>query len=177
MTLKPASLLLVGGLSLGIALPAAQAQTSVPAAVAVPPGHAMVLQTTGVGDITYECRDKADAPGQTEWFFAGPKATLKDRSGNPVGEYFGPPATWKANDGSSITGTQVAIAPAGTGDIPYQLVKANPAEGKGAMQPVRYVQRLATRGGVAPASACTAQNEGEKQVVEYQADYLFWADK
>ena len=33
------------------------------------------------------------------------------------------------------------------GAIPYPLVKANSAEGKGAMQGGGYVQRLATRGG------------------------------
>ncbi len=27
---------------------------------------------------------------------------------------------------------------------------------------------------VAPAAACTAANAGQKQVVKYQADYIFW---
>jgi hypothetical protein len=57
------------------------------------------------------------------------------------------------------------------------LVKANPAEGKGAMTGVTYIQRVATKGGVAPAKACAAANEGEQQIVDYQADYLFWASK
>jgi len=30
-------------------------------------------------------------------------------------------------DGSKLTATQVAVAPNGTGNIPLQLVKANPA--------------------------------------------------
>jgi hypothetical protein len=29
-------------------------------------------------------------------------------------------------------------------------------------------------GGVAPASACAAGNMGSKQIVKYQADYIFW---
>ncbi|WP_193559254.1 hypothetical protein [Pseudomonas koreensis] len=33
------------------------------------------------------------------------------------------------------------------GAMPYQLVKVNSAEGKGAMQGGGYAQRLATRGG------------------------------
>ncbi|HKS14394.1 MAG TPA: DUF3455 domain-containing protein, partial [Pseudomonas sp.] len=140
-------------------------------------GHTIALETVGVGEITYECRDKAQAPGQTEWVFVGPKAVLNDRSGKQVGDYFGPPATWKAKDGSSITGTQLAVAPASAGNIPYQLVKANPAEGKGAMQGVSYIQRVATKGGVAPASGCTPADKGKQQVVQYQADYLFWAAK
>ena len=72
-----------------------------------------------------------------------------------------------------------AEAPAGKGakggsvSTPAQ----NSAEGKGAMQGVSYIQRLATRGGVAPASDCTAQNKGTRQVVQYQADYVFWTAK
>ena len=85
--------------------PAAFAQTGLPDSIKVPDGHTIAMETTGVGEITYECRDKANAVGQTEWFFVGPKAVLNDRSGKPVGNYFGPPATWQAQDGSKITGT------------------------------------------------------------------------
>jgi hypothetical protein len=53
-------------------------------------------------------------------------------------------------------------------------VKANPATGSGAMQGVSYIQRVATQGGVAPMSACSASNLGAKQWVPYQADYIFW---
>ncbi|PYC17730.1 DUF3455 domain-containing protein [Pseudomonas mosselii] len=175
MNIAHVSFLPACGLALAMLLQTAHAQTGVPDAVKVPDGHKVALETVGVGEITYECRDKADAPGQTEWTFAGPKAVLKDRTGKAVGDYFGPPATWQAKDGSKITGTQLAIAPAAKGDLPFQLVKANPAEGKGAMSGVSFVQRLATRGGVAPQTACTVQNKGEKQIVKYQADYIFWA--
>ena len=161
--------------SLALAVPLAHAQANLPDAVKVPDGHKVMLETVGVGEITYECRDKADAPGQVEWTFVGPKAALNDRSGKAVGSYFGPPATWQAQDGSKVTGTQLAVAPAGKGDIPYQLVKANPAEGKGAMNGVAYIQRLATRGGGAPSTAGTAANKGKQEVVKYQADYIFWA--
>lgn len=157
------------------AAPAAFAQTGLPDSIKVPDGHKVALETTGVGEITYECRDKANAAGQTEWTFVGPKAELNDRSGKQVGTYFGPPATWQAMDGSKITGTQLAVAPSSAGNLPYQLVKANPAEGKGAMSGVSYIQRVALKGGVAPSSACTAANKGKQEVVKYQADYIFWA--
>ena len=159
------------------AAPAAFAQTGLPDSIKVPDGHKVALETTGVGEITYECRDKANAAGQTEWTFVGPKAVLNDRSGKQVGTYFGPPATWQAKDGSKITGTQLAVAPSGAGNLPYQLVKANPAEGKGAMSGVSYIQRVALKGGVAPSSVCTAANKGQQEVVKYQADYIFWAAK
>lgn len=149
-------------------------QDSLPAAIQVPAGNRVAMETVGVGEITYECRDKANAPGQTEWVFVGPKAVLNDRNGNQVGTYFGPPATWASNDGSRLTATQIAVAPAGTGNLPYQLVKANPAMGAGAMAGVTYIQRVALKGGVAPALACSPANKGERQIVTYRADYIFW---
>ena len=158
-----------------VAAPTVFAQAGLPDSIKVPDGHKVALETTGVGEITYECRDKANAAGQTEWTFVGPKAVLNDRSGKPVGTYFGPPATWQAQDGSKVTGTQLAVAPSGAGNLPYQLVKANPAEGKGAMSGVSYIQRVAIKGGVAPSSECTAANKGQQAVVKYQADYIFWA--
>ncbi|MFN3356581.1 MAG: DUF3455 domain-containing protein [Pseudomonas sp.] len=157
------------------AAPTAFAQADLPDSIKVPDGHKIALQTTGVGEITYECRDKANAAGQTEWTFVGPKAVLNDRSGKQVGTYFGPPATWQATDGSTITGTQLAVAPSGAGNLPYQLVKANPAEGKGAMSGVTYIQRVALKGGVAPGTQCSTANKGQQAVVKYQADYIFWA--
>jgi hypothetical protein len=158
-----------------IAMPAAYAQADLPENIKVPAGHKVALETAGVGEITYECRDKANAAGRTEWFFIGPKAVLNDRSGKAIGTYFGPPATWQANDGSKITGTQLAVASVSPEDLPLQLVKANPAEGKGAMSGVSYIQRLAVKGGVAPMTECSSANKGKHEVVKYQADYIFWA--
>ena len=152
----------------------AYSQASLPASVQAPAGNKVAWETVGVGEITYECRAKADTMGQAEWVFAGPKAVLNDRKGKQVGTYYGPPATWEAMDGSKLTGTQVAVAPAGDGNLPYQLVKANPAMGMGAMTGVTFIQRVALKGGVAPAAACTMANKGERQIVKYQADYIFW---
>ncbi|AIG00986.1 Protein of uncharacterised function (DUF3455) [Pseudomonas fluorescens] len=173
MNTKP--LLCLAGLLL--ATPAAFAQASLPDSIKVPDGHKVTMETTGVGEITYECRDKANATGQTEWAFVGPKAVLNDRSGKQVGTYFGPPATWQAQDGSKVIGTQLAVAPSSAGNLPYQLVKANPAEGQGAMSGVSYIQRVALKGGVAPGTECSPANKGQQEVVKYQADYIFWVAK
>ncbi|WP_077000891.1 DUF3455 domain-containing protein [Variovorax sp. KK3] len=159
---------------MGMNQPMAYSQASLPDPVKVPTGHRVVMETVGAGDITYECRAKADAAGQHEWVFVGPDAKLMDRAGKQVGKYWGPPATWESMDGSKLTGAQVAVAPNGTGNIPYQLVKANPAMGNGSMTGVSYIQRVATRGGTAPAMACGASSMGQKQVVKYQADYIFY---
>ena len=149
-------------------------QDALPDAVKVPAGHRVALETVGVGEITYECRAKADTAGAFEWFFVGPKADLNSRGGSKLGTYYGPPATWESSDGSKITGAQVAVAPSSAGNIPHQLVKANPAMGAGAMNGISYVQRVATRGGVAPATVCNGTSLGKKEIVKYQADYIFW---
>lgn len=150
-------------------------QASLPTTIQVPAGNKVAWETVGKGDITYECKDKANMPGQTEWTFVGPDAKLWDRSGKQVGKYYGPPATWEANDGSKLTATQLAVAPSTAGALPYQLVKANPAMGNGALTGVTYIQRVNLSGGVAPASMpCTAAQKGQKTTVPYQADYIFY---
>ena len=149
-------------------------QDGLPDTIKVPAGNKVAMETVGVGEITYECRDKANTPGVTEWVFVGPNAVLNDRSGKQIGKYYGPPATWESNDGSKLTATQLAVAPSGPGNLPLQLVKANPAMGTGAMTGVTHIQRVALKGGVAPATACTAGNKGTKEIVKYQADYIFW---
>ena len=173
LTLSAITFALAGCSGMGMMAPKFS-QDGLPDAVKVPAGHQVAMETVGVGEITYECRAKAAMAGEFEWVFVGPKAVLNDRSGKAVGKYFGPPATWESNDGSKLTGAQVAVAPGGAGNIPLQLVKGNAAMGAGAMTGTAYIQRVATRGGVAPASPCGAGAVGQKQIVSYQADYVFW---
>ena len=128
---------------------------ALPEAVRVPAGQRQMMATVATGEITCECREKKDMAGQHDWAFVGPVATLygADRR---------------------VTGKQVAVAAASPGNIPLQLVKAEPAMGTGAMTGVGYIQRLNTKGGVAPAMACDAMGKGARQVVAYEADYVFY---
>jgi hypothetical protein len=146
---------------------------ALPEPVRVPAGQKLMMSTTGVGEITYECREKKDMAGAHEWAFVAPVATLYSGDKKSVGKYYAGP-TWEANDGSKVTGKQLAVAPAAPGNIPLQLVKAEPAMGAGAMSGVSYIQRLNTKGGVAPAMACDATNKGRRQQVAYEADYVFY---
>ena len=151
------------------------AQTmDVPEPVRVPAGHTMAMKAVGVGELTYECRAKAADAMAYEWVFVGPVARLLDDSrSKEIGKYYAGP-TWEAADGSKVTGKQVAIAPASAGNIPLQLVKAESATGAGAMVGVTYIQRVNTKGGVAPAEPCAASAAGAKRQVPYQADYVFF---
>jgi hypothetical protein len=172
--LATATVALLGACASGPMMMKPYDQAMLPQAVQVPAGHKVAMETVGVGEITYECRPKAAAAAEFEWVFVGPDAKLLDRSGKQVGRYFGPPATWENMDGSKVTATQVAVAPAGGGSIPYQLVKANPAVGTGAMTGTSFIQRVSTQGGVAPSQPCSAATAGSKQIVKYQADYIFY---
>jgi hypothetical protein len=160
-----------------VAASAAFAQSNPAAApepVRPPAGHRVAMDTWGVGEITYECRERKDAMGQFEWAFVAPAATLYDMQKKPVGKYYGGP-TWESNDGSKVTGKQVAVAPSPNAKaIPLQLVKAEPAMGGGAMTGVTYIQRLDTRAGVAPAAACDASAKGRQEKVGYEARYVFY---
>ena len=146
---------------------------ALPEPVRVPAGQKVMMSTTGVGEITYECREKKDMAGAHEWAFVAPVATLYSGDKKTVGKYYAGP-TWEANDGSKVTGKQLAVSPAAPGNIPLQLVKTDPAMGAGAMTGVNYIQRLNTKGGVAPAMACDAMNKGKRQQVAYEADYVFY---
>lgn len=153
--------------------PALADMMDAPEAVRPPAGHKMSLHTVGVGEITYECRAKAGTTDVFEWAFVAPVAKLMDMNKKEVGKYYAGP-TWEANDGSKVTGKQVAVSPSAAGNIPMQLVKAEPASGSGAMSGVTYIQRLNTKGGVAPSDACAAGAVGERKQVGYQADYVFY---
>ena len=146
---------------------------ALPEPVRVPAGQKLMMSTTGVGEITYECREKKDMAGAHEWAFVAPVATLYSGDKKAVGKYYAGP-TWEANDGSKVTGKKLAVAPATPGSIPLQLVKTDPAMGAGAMTGVSYIQRLNTKGGVAPAMACDATSKGKRQQVAYEADYVFY---
>ena len=149
------------------------AKPEAPAAVSVPAGNKVAMMAVGAGDLTYECRVKASMPGAFEWVFAGPNALLLDKNKATVGKYYAGP-TWESNDGSKVTGKQLAVAPGAAGAIPLQLVQASPAMGSGAMTGVTYIQRLNTVGGVAPADGCDQAGVGSKKLVKYQADYYFY---
>ena len=78
-------------------------------------------------------------------------------------------------DGSKVTGKQLAVSPAPTaGNIPWQLVQANPTTGSGTMSGVTYIQRIGTNAGVAPADPCSSAAVGKKSQARYSADYLFY---
>jgi hypothetical protein len=175
----PAVMVLLAGLlvsptSLGDE--AATKGTAVPDKLAPPKGQVVLLKVKAAGVQIYECRAKADQPGQFEWILKAPEADLFDEAGKKVGKHFAGP-TWEANDGSKLTAKLVEKAPAPKGsDIPWLLLKATAHKGRGVLSRAEYVQRVDTQGGVAPAKADKAQ-EGKTVRVDYKATYIFFGTK
>ena len=143
--------------------------------VRVPAGNEVVLETTAVGVLNYECRANTPTAGSSGWALASPKADLLDRTGKTVAAYSGPPATWTHADGSSVVGTQLTVAPViGATNLPMQLSRGTPGTGMGMLQNVSYVQRIKTKGGLDFSKPCTQTEIGDKMTLPYQADYIFW---
>jgi hypothetical protein len=154
------------------ATPDTRTPPSVPPALQAPPGTTLYLETLATGVQIYECSRKPDAT--YEWSFKAPEATLADGTGRRLGKHYAGP-TWEANDGSTVVGEVKARDPGPTTTaIPWLLLAAKHNTGAGAFSDVKYVQRVATVGGVAPASGCTDSTVKQRARVPYSATYHFY---
>lgn len=158
---------------------AAQGQESNPATAGtirvipenlVPPAGqqlSSVFQATGVQ--VYQCTAGA-------WVFVEPAAGLTGRVKGPTGQrrhaaiHFRGPSWQSTDDGSFVEAKLVAASPV-AGSIPQLLLQATRNRGDGVFGRVTYLQRLATRGGVAPTGGCA---DGATTGVTYSAEYRFY---
>jgi hypothetical protein len=147
----------------------------VPPELAPPADETIKASLSGVGVQIYICN--ATSKGFA-WSLVAPQANLLDDCDKLVGTHFIGP-TWQANDGSSVVGARVAAATVDTSAIPWLLLKAasnGPTAGK--FSDVTSVQRLNTVGGLAPTTACDANNNlGSIAQVPYTAQYVFYKAK
>ncbi|HZZ93633.1 MAG TPA: DUF3455 domain-containing protein [Usitatibacter sp.] len=145
----------------------------VPDAIAAPPGQSLLFELRATGSQNYECAHGKSGP---EWTFRAPEATLADEAGHPFGKHYGGP-TWESDDGSTVVGEVVASAPAADAQsVPQLLLKAKSHGGDGRLARVTLVQRLDTRGGRAPTTACAAGEIGHELKVPYTARYAFYGE-
>lgn len=155
---------------LPLALAACAATPSVTVPTALEPGFdqrlAMVVAATGVQ--VYECR-AANAGAAPQWAFVAPEAQLFDAQGRTIGSHGAGPH-WTARDGSRLQGTVKARADApSAGAIPWLLLATQSSGPRGSFSDVTHIQRVSTRGGVAPAGGCDVP--GSVTRVPYTADY------
>lgn len=141
--------------------------TSVPAAIQVPPGHALAGDFLGRGVQVYQCTAGA-------WVFLEPAANLVGWTKRPANlatavHFRGP--SWESTDDGSLVEARVVASSPVPGSIPELLLQATRNRGDGAFGRVSYLQRLATQGGTAPAGSCA---DGQTVGVPYQAEYRFF---
>lgn len=119
-----------------------------------------------------------------------PDAQLFSRDSNPhqVIHHFGGPS-WEALDSSSVTAAKTAGATVDLNSVPWLLLDVTKhfgptevtvnAEAAGGTQPtllasITQIQRLATHGGLPPATGCDADHVGLEVDVPYGAMYVFY---
>lgn len=143
-----------------------------PAAIRVPAGAKLVAHLHGAGDQIYKCTASGTA---YSWALQRPDAKLKETSGADAGTHGAGPS-WTAKDGSTVTAKKVAQADAPAADaVAWLLLQATSTAGKGRFSNVTYIQRLATKGGKAPAAGCDASHSGAETRASYSAEYYFYA--
>ncbi len=142
-------------------------QRGVPPELRVPEGYELALKTTGVGVQIYDC----NASGA--WTFREPRAGIFKKNGKLVAIHYRGPTWQSVKDGSKVVGAvkASAAAPNPQQDIPWLLLRATSNTGPGVFAEVDFIQRLNTRGGVAPAGSCTT---GQVAKVPYSSTYNFW---
>lgn len=138
------------------------------AAIPVPEGNRVFLIVHAVGTQTYTCT------GAGTWSATSvPQADLFADNGHQIGTHFAGP-TWQLKDGSSVLGARDKGVTVGTGSIPWLLLHAvttSAGPDGDRLVPTTYIQRVHTKGGVAPSGACSV---GTTVSVPYEADYYFY---
>ena len=153
------------------------AAPSAPGPLRVPGNQELLRQLHATGVQIYQCQPAKNDPSRWEWSFKQPEARLSTAMGRTIGRHYGGP-TWEANDGSKVTGEVIARSEsAKPNSIPLLLLRAKATSGKGIFSGVKYIQRLNTVGGNAPAVACRNEQAGQELRASYTADYLFYGVK
>ena len=169
-----------------------QTPPPVPGAIEVPHGYRPFLAGHAVGTQGYVCV----AVGATfGWAPFGPQATLFNDDGEqrlthflaPTPYSLQPNPTWQHSRDSSIVWGQPIRSSAdpdyvAPDAIPWLLLEAavvgEGPTGGDALIVTRYIQRLNTVGGVAPATGCAGAADLMKRAfVPYEADYFFFKER
>jgi len=141
----------------------------------------VVAHTAAAGTQNYACQTVTSGGATTyAWTLTGPDAVLTDCTGATVGHHMpssgGAAAPqWTNNDGSSVIGNRVNAFTADATAVPWLLLSATSTAGTGTLTNVRYIHRVNTVGGRAPATGCDATHVGDTTTVSYTADYYFYA--
>ena len=146
------------------------ANAKLPAAIQVDETQNKVVASfVGIGKQVYDCNTGGP------FTFREPVAGLLSRGVQAAIHGKGP--FWASFDGSRVEASGVGNAPSPdpARNVAWlKLASTSTAGVAGVFSNVTFVQRLDTRGGVAPTGTCTAP---KTVAVDYTANYVFWAKK
>jgi len=150
----------------------------IPDSLAVPEGNKLFLQTFARGVQIYEIQRSVADPSTLVWVNIAPLATLYTKPDfvNPIIHHFAGPS-WQFLKGPFKDEKVVAkkvqgITPDPTA-IQWLLLKADDALSTPG-NPVTFVQRICTVGGLAPRTIPEGAQLGQLDSIPYTASYLFY---
>jgi hypothetical protein len=141
-----------------------------PSPVDPPKGQKETLRAEARGVQIYTCEASGD---EFRWTLDHPEAELLDEKGQNIGRHFAGPS-WEMIDHSRMSGKIAGRKASPDGSIPWMLISAESHNGSGMLQHVEYVQRVNTKGGIAPTTGCDAAHIKAKSRVPYTATYIFY---
>jgi Protein of unknown function (DUF3455) len=185
------------GIAFTFGLPyAAHAQTVVPPVVPpslrVPSTSQAFLLGHGKGTQNYECQPSASTGhvGHVAWTLFTPQATLFNDLDEQLTTHFFSPnpdedgrpvrVTWQdSRDTSTVWARAIASVVVTPNAVPWLLLQTVGTQegptGGTTLSQTTFIQRVNTRGGVAPATGCDdLPDVGHKAFVPYTADYFFF---
>ncbi len=138
--------------------------------ITAPAGQKVVLTAEGKGNQIYKCTQTGE---MVKWTLVAPEAQLF--VGDDLVGTHGAGPSWTVQ-GGTVHGRMLKSESApDAGAVPWLLLQATGAEGKGPMTTVTYIVRNATKGGAAKEEGCDVGHVGEVSRMPYSATYTFYA--
>jgi Protein of unknown function (DUF3455) len=164
---------------------------AVPGIIAVPQGSSAFLIGHAVGTQQYVCLPSGAV---AKWVLFGPQATVFDEDGeqimthflspNPAENSTPPRATWQDSGNTSAvwavkeeeSDDPQFVEPGAIKWFRLRAVGTQLGTGSGErLAKTKFIHRVNTSGGVAPAGECAAAGDvGKTKLVPYTADYVFY---
>ena len=157
-------------------LPAAAAiapPTGITAGIAAPADEVPEFALRAEGVHVFECKPLAADANRFAWTFSAPDATLYE-GGRSVARHASENTFEGIADRSTVSATLRARQDGGASNLPWLLMHAQSTPDAGLFAGVTSVQRVNTRGGVAPEAGCDGSNVGKVARVPFTADYYFY---
>jgi hypothetical protein len=129
-------------------------------------GHRLAYRSFAIGVQRYRWDG-------TAWVFVEPVATLyaEDQYHQKVGIHYAGP-TWHSNSGGKVVATKLKECKPDPTAIAWLLLKATSNQGPGLFGAVSFIQRVNTKGGLAPTAPGSAI--GTFADVPYTTEYYFY---